>query len=43
MQRFPASAWIVVDERHDAIVGRQQTFLTALHMTVVLRHDYLPF
>ena len=33
----------MVDERDDAIVGRQQTFLTTLYMTVVLRQDYPSF
>ena len=31
--------WLVIDERNDAIVGRQQTFLRTLYMTVVLRQD----
>jgi len=35
--------WLVVDERNDAIVGRQRTFLTTLYMTVVLRQDYPSF
>ena len=35
---------LVIDERDDAIVGREQSFFAALYATVVLRHRYrFPF
>jgi hypothetical protein len=43
IRRSKEHLWLVVDERHHAIVWGQQTLFTSFCSTVVLRHHFLPF
>jgi len=33
--------WLVIDQRHDAVVGREKSFFAALRCSVILRHVHL--